>query len=211
MYKQLLNVTGGKERMRHFIAEFDPPGGERAAGQIAELHADKTVRYTRMVEVGAAVLRPGVERLIREARTAGLKVAIATTTSQPNVEALVRATLGPDCMALFDVVAAGDIVSQKKPHPDVYLRVLDALGIGPADAVAFEDSENGLRSAAAAGLPTIITPSVYTDDQRFDGALAVLSDLGDPGRPYRHIAGVGDGEAMVTATTVGRWLAEARQ
>lgn len=207
LYKRLLEVTGGKERIRHYVDDWDPPGGAAVIDRIPALHADKTERYARMIDAGAAALRPGVERLIREAKASGMPVAIATTTSLPNVEALVRSTLGPDGMALFDAVGAGDIIPKKKPHPDIYLWVLESLGIGPGDAIAFEDSLNGLASARAAGIATIITPSVYTDDQAFSGALAVLSDLGDPGWPYRHLAGAGRDEAMVTAAGLARWLA----
>jgi beta-phosphoglucomutase-like phosphatase (HAD superfamily) len=103
------------------------------------------------------------------------------------------------------------VIPKKKPHPDIYLWVLKELGIDPAEAVAFEDSLNGLSSAAGAGLATIVTPSVYTDDQVFEGTLALLSDLGEPDRPYRHIAGVGRGESMVTAAGLDDWLARHRR
>ncbi len=209
MYKRLLEVTGGKERIRHFIDTFGPPEGPAAIAKIPAMHADKTGRYTRMIDAGAAGLRPGIARLIREGRAAGMPVAIVTTTSLPNVVSLIRSAFGPDGMDLFDAVSAGDIVAKKKPHPDIYLHALSELGIGPDEAVAFEDSVNGLRSASAAGVRAVMTASVYTDDQAFPGALAWLSDLGEPGRPYRHIAGAGRGEAMVTAAGVERWLAEA--
>ncbi len=206
MYKKLLEVTGGKERIRHFIDTFRPEGGDRALPLIPEIHAAKTDRYTAMVDAGAAQPRPGITRLIHEARTAGMGVAIATTTSLPNVESLIAATLGPDGMGLFDAVGAGDVVKSKKPAPDIFNFTLGQLGIGPDDAVAFEDSVNGLRSAAGAGLRTIITPSMYTDDQNFAGAFAVLSDLGAPGEPYRHIAGAGSDDGMVTPQALSRWL-----
>ena len=207
MYKKLLEVTGGKERMRHYIATFDPQGGERALLLIPEIHAAKTVRYTAMIDQGAAQPRPGVKRLIAEARSAGVPVAIATTTSFPNVEALIKSTLGADGMALFDAVGAGDVIENKKPAPDIFNYTLEQLGIGPEDAIALEDSVNGLRSATAAGLRTIVTPSVYTDDQDFTGAFAVLSDLGDADRPYRHFAGAGAVDAMVTPDAIARWMA----
>lgn len=206
MYKKLLEVTGGKERMRHYVEGWNPEGGDRALTMIPELHADKTRRYTAMVDQGAAKMRPGVGRLIHEARAAGMPVAIATTTSLPNVESLIVSTLGPDGMSLFDAVGAGDIVEKKKPAPDIYNHVLEMLGIGPEDALAFEDSINGLRSANAAGLRSIITPSVYTDDQDFTGAFAIISNLGEPGAPYAHLGGKGAGEELVTPDAIRRWL-----
>lgn len=210
-YKKLLEVTGGKERMRYYVDDWKPEGGERAIPLIAEMHADKTRRYTAMVDAGAARPRPGVVRLIHEARAAGMPVAIATTTSLPNVESLIVATLGADGMSLFDAVAAGDVVEKKKPAPDIYLLALEELGIGPDEAVAFEDSVNGLRSAGAAGLRSIITPSMYTDDQDFAGAFAVMSDLGEPDAPYTHVSGAGVGEPMVTADALRRWLGGAER
>jgi beta-phosphoglucomutase-like phosphatase (HAD superfamily) len=207
LYKKLLDITGGKERIRHFIETFRPEGGEQALPLIPEIHAAKTELYTAMIDEGAAQPRPGVRRLIKEAKAAGVPVAIATTTSLPNVESLIKATLGPDGMALFDAIGAGDVIGNKKPAPDIFNYTLGLLGIGPEAAVAFEDSINGLRSAAGAGLRAIITPSMYTDDQDFNGAFAVLSDLGEPERPYRHISGAGAGEGMVTPEAVARWLA----
>lgn len=207
MYKKLLEVTGGKERMRHYIETFDPEGGDRAMPIIPELHAAKTDRYTKMIDEGAAQPRPGIKRLIHEAKAASLPVAIATTTSMPNVESLIVATLGKDGMSLFDAIGAGDVIEHKKPAPDIFNYTLEQLGIAPDEAIAFEDSVNGLRSAGAAGLRTIITPSMYTDDQDFTGAFAILSDLGEPDAPYRHIAGAGAEDKWVTPDTIQRWLA----
>lgn len=209
-YKKLLEVTGGKERMRHYVDDWMPADGDRAIPLIPEMHADKTRRYTAMIDAGAAKPRPGVVRLIHEARRAGMPVAIATTTSLPNVESLIVATLGPNGMSLFDTVAAGDVVKKKKPAPDIYFLALEELGIAPSDAIAFEDSVNGLRSASAAGLRSIITPSMYTDDQDFSGAFAVMSSLGEPDSPYTHISGVGAADRMVTPETLRRWLAVAK-
>ncbi|MCC6736723.1 MAG: HAD-IA family hydrolase [Bauldia sp.] len=205
MYKKLLEVTGGKERIRHYIDGWNPEGGAGAIPLIPEMHADKTKRYTTLVDAGAAKPRPGILRIIREAKAAGMPVAIATTTSYPNVESLIVATMGADGMKVFDAVAAGDVVKKKKPAPDIYLLALEQLGTAPENAIAFEDSLNGLRSATAAGIRSIMTPSVYTDDQDFAGAFAVMSDLGEPGRPYSHLSGKGAGEAMVTADAVRRW------
>ena len=206
MYKKLLEVTGGKERMRYYVEAFDAEDGERALPLIREIHAAKTERYTKMIDEGAAQPRPGVKRLIEEGKAAGVPLAIATTTSLPNVESLIKATLGPDGMSYFDAIGAGDVIKNKKPAPDIFNFTLEQLGIGPEDAIAFEDSVNGLRSAGGAGLRTIITPSMYTDDQDFAGAFAVLSDLGEPEMPYRHIAGAGAGDNIVTPEWVTKWL-----
>lgn len=206
LYRQLLAVAGGKERLRHYIDAYHPPAAAAASGHIAALHAAKTARYTALVDGGAARLRTGVCRLIGEARGQGIALAIATTTSLANVEALLRATLGQDGVAAFTAIGAGDMVAAKKPAPDVYGFVLERLALPAGRCVAFEDSAIGLASALAAGVPTVVTPSVYTDDQSFPGALAVLSHLGDPPAPYRHLAGAGAGDAMVDLDVLAGWL-----
>ena len=206
LYRKLLDVAGGKERLRHYIDSCDPPDAAAASGRVAALHEAKTARYTALVDAGAARLRVGVGRLIGEARGQGIALAIATTTSLANVEALLRATLGQDGLDAFATIGAGDMVAAKKPAPDVYRLVLERLALPVGRCVAFEDSANGLAAALGAGLPTVVTPSVYTDDQRFPGALAVISDLGDPREPYRHLAGAGAGDAMVTPAGLAGWL-----
>ncbi|MGF1560872.1 MAG: HAD-IA family hydrolase [Geminicoccaceae bacterium] len=184
VYRQLLKVTGGKERMRHWIDAFGArPVLDDTA--IAALHRTKTARYTAMIDTRTVPLRPGIARLIDEAAAAGIALAIATTTSLANVESLLRATLGDDAVSRFAAIAAGDMVTAKKPAPDVYSLALRQLGLPASACVAFEDSRNGLRSAHGAGLRCIITPSVYTDDEDFAGAALVVDHLGDVDRPVR--------------------------
>jgi HAD superfamily hydrolase (TIGR01509 family) len=162
LYAELLRVAGGKERIRHFI-ETTAAASERGAliPRIAALHARKTELYTQAVLAGDIELRPGVRTLIAEAQARRFILAIATTTSRPNVEALIAATLGASAMDLFQAVVCGEDAPNKKPAPDVYIEALRRLDL-PADAaVAVEDSRNGVRSARAAGLRVIATPSLY--------------------------------------------------
>ncbi len=175
LYGKLLEVTGGKERIRHYI---DSHGARPLLddSMIAGLHKDKTRRYTDLVESGDIALRPGIKRLLDEATAAGVRLAIATTTSRPNVDALLRATLGANP---FEVIAAGDEVSAKKPAPDVYDLALRRLGLPAGVCVAIEDTLNGLRSAQAAGLACIMTTSVYGGQGPFPGALRVLPEFGE--------------------------------
>lgn len=179
LYKQLLNVTGGKERIRHFIDEYLPRNSARAAAMIPQIHAAKTKRYTALIASGAVELRPRVHDILRNARNAGLQLAVATTTSLPNVVALLEATLGAEAAEMFAVIAAGDQVANKKPAPDIYQLALEKLGLTPSECLAFEDSENGLRSARAAGIETVVSKSIYTGHQNFDGAALMLPDLSD--------------------------------
>jgi len=185
LYGELLAVTGGKERIAHFEHRMGH-AAQLSAEQVAALHRDKTARYTARVAAGGLALRPGVRRLLLEARAAGLKLAIATTTSRPNVEALLAA-----CAPLpaFDVIAAGDEVAAKKPAPDIYMLALARLGLPAGACVALEDTLNGLRSAQAAGLGCIVTISAYGGTGPFEGAACVVNHLGDPGEPAEILAG----------------------
>lgn len=174
-YRALLRTTGGKERMKaHIAANALPPLSD---ARIAELHAQKTKAYAELLAQGGLSLRPGVDDLIRRARHAGMKLAVATTTSPGNVEALCQCCWGRPAAELFDVIAAGDEVAAKKPAPDVFLLALDRLGLTAAEAIAFEDSLNGLRSARSAGLRVVVTPGLYTAHEDFTGADWLLPDL----------------------------------
>lgn len=169
-YARLLRTTGGKERIARFIDEAGS-----APVDIAVLHADKTRLYAAMMAGGGMALRPGIADLIDAARASGLKIAVATTTSRPNVDALSRACFGRAASAVFDVIAAGDEVAAKKPAPDVYLLALARLGLPAGGTVALEDSRNGLLSARAAGIACVVGPSTYTADEDFAGAAAVVA------------------------------------
>ena len=178
--QQLLEVFGGKERLRHYIDcyldDFNAPEGIDAF--IRKVHARKTERYVELMHSGAIPLRPGVGRLIREAHAAGLKLAIASTTTLKNVTALLSQTLGENSVGWFEVFACGDVVPNKKPAPDVYEYALARLGLSADECIAIEDTESGLASARAAGLMTLITTNPTTRDQDFTGAAIVLDGLG---------------------------------
>ena len=181
-YTRLLDISGGKERMLHHWRTVDPDLTEVDAGAVRDtihrLHETKTAYYENAVNNGAVTLRPGVLALMSEARGQGLQLAIATTTSPVNIAALLRSAIGLDWRSHFLSVGDASNAPMKKPHPQVYMKVLADLGIRAADCVAFEDSANGLRAATAAGLPTVITPSSFTAHHDFTGALRVVPDLG---------------------------------
>lgn len=191
LYGQLLAVTGGKERMRHYLERYRPnePRPADLEALIASLHAAKTRYYTDLLATGAIPLRPGVRRLLTEARAAGLRLAIATTTTPENVFALLEQALMPEAESWFEVIGAGDVVPAKKPAPDIYRYVLERLALDPAECLAFEDSENGLRAARRAGIATVVTVNEYTRDHDFAGACLVLDQLGEPGAPATVLAG----------------------
>jgi HAD superfamily hydrolase (TIGR01509 family) len=204
LYASLLDVTGGKERLLFYWRMVDPEqaDGSKVKETIDAIHAIKTRHYDALA--GKLELRPGILRLIREATAARLPIAIATTTTPANVDALLRAPLGRDWRTLFAAVCDASTAGIKKPAPDVYLAALDAMGLAAADCIAFEDSENGLRAASAAGISTVITPTAYTRGHQFGGALVQLAHLGDPDNP---VALPGAGERWVDLALLQRWHA----
>ena len=199
LYGKLLAVTGGKERMKHYIDHFRPDyrKPDNFEEMVAELHKVKTRHYSALAARGGIPLRPGVKRLLIEARAAGLRLAIATTTTPENVTVLLEYSLGSGTHDWFEVIAAGDIVPSKKPAPDIYHYALEKMGLAAAECLAFEDSENGLRASLGAGLKTLVTVNDYTLDHDFTGAAVVLSDLGDLGAPNRRLAGADLGQPIV--------------
>lgn len=174
-YRRLLKTTGGKERIAHYLREDLGLEPEQFSIAIADLHRAKTTRYVELIESGDIALREGVRRLVEEARARGIRLAIATTTSRPNVEVLCRACFGADAAAVFEVIAAGDDVARKKPAADVYDLALARLGLEAEACVALEDSRNGLLSAKSAGLFCVVAPSIYTTDEDHHEADLVIA------------------------------------
>jgi beta-phosphoglucomutase-like phosphatase (HAD superfamily) len=208
LYGELLAVTGGKERIRYYVERFRPddPVPPDFDGLVADLHQAKTRHYTRLLADGGIPLRPGVRRLLREARAEGLLLGIATTTTPDNVTALLRHSLAEDGADWFAAIAAGDVVPAKKPAPDIYFKAMNDLGVSAAECLAFEDSENGIRASRGAGLATVVTVNDYTRDHDFAGALAVLSDLGEPGAPYTRLDSPAAGErGVVDLARLRQW------
>lgn len=200
LYGELLAVTGGKERIRYYLDRFNT-GFRRPDGFdafVADLHRAKTDHYTRMLAEGAIPLRTGVRRLLEEARTRGLRLAIATTTTPDNVTALLRSGLGDDGGDWFELVAAGDIVPAKKPAPDIYLWAMDRMGLEPDRCLALEDSHNGVQSVLRSGIRAlVVTVNGYTRDDDLTGAALVVDHLGEPGHPCSPLAGDLGGHRMV--------------
>ena len=178
VYKDLLRVTGGKERIRahHERLRIAAPLSDV---DIAELHRIKTAHYAELVETGCCPLRPGVADLLVAAKARGQRLAIATTTSHGNIDALLSRALGKRWAADFDAIVAGDDVRLKKPAPDVYRVALDKLQLPAAYCVAFEDSFIGLQAAKAVGLFTVVTPTCWTQRDNLSAADWLLPNLCD--------------------------------
>lgn len=191
LYGKLLAVTGGKERIRHYLDVYNPDFKRPAKFDefIANLHKAKTRHYTELLAAGAIPLRPGVKRLLESANGAGLRLAIATTTTPENVDALLQHTLGTGWQQVFELIAAGDIVPAKKPAPDIYDYTLEKMQLEALQCLAFEDSENGILASSGADLTTLVTVNDYTREHAFDGAAIVLDSLGEPDAPFTVLQG----------------------
>ncbi|MHA7276012.1 HAD-IA family hydrolase [Arthrobacter sp. Hz1] len=184
-YAEKVKIGGGKERMRSILTDevstqlglLDDAAKDES---ILAWHKRKTAIYTDLVDGGVMPARHGIARLVQEAHDAGWGLAVASTSAEPAVRAVLTHAVGGELAAGF-AVFAGDVVPRKKPAPDIYLLALKDLGLSTDDAVVVEDSSNGLRAAVAAGLRTVVTVSSFTRSEDFTGAALVVSSLGDPG------------------------------
>jgi HAD superfamily hydrolase (TIGR01509 family) len=179
LYGELLTIAGGKERMTHYFNEAGWPGGHTAATLIPELHKKKTAIFTELVASGDLPLRPGVARIVDEAHAAGIRLGVCTTSDPKAIDGVLN-LLGAKRKAWFEIVLAGDVVSKKKPNPEIYNLAKTKLGLDARDCVVIEDSRNGLLAAAGAGMTCLITTSAYTIEEEFPEAARVVPELGDP-------------------------------
>jgi HAD superfamily hydrolase (TIGR01509 family) len=190
-YAEKLKIGGGKERMaslltERFVREAGlPPDREGQEREVARWHRRKTELYRERVLAGELPPRPGVRRLIEEALAAGWQLAVASTSAEESVRAVLEVAAGKESAARFAALLAGDVVARKKPAPDIYALALDRLRATPADTIVIEDSKNGLDAARALALTTVITVNGYTAHEDFSDAALVLDHLGDPGLPLR--------------------------
>jgi HAD superfamily hydrolase (TIGR01509 family) len=184
-YRELLKVSGGQERIVAYITTLPLAAAERERliALAPSLHRAKAALYNELIADGRCLPRPGVTRLFAEAREAGLKLAIASTSATANVEALITRHLGRSALSQFRTMVCSDLVAHKKPAPDIYRLALATLGLGADACAAIEDSLNGVRAAKAAGLFTIVTPSQWTEGEDFGAADIVLPYLGDREHP----------------------------
>lgn len=187
-YGRWLEIGGGKERMDAYFRSVEETKNpyktlkDEAARKelLLKLHKRKTDLFMERVGSGAMPLRPGVKRLVQEAISNGVKVAVCSTSNERAVTSIVKNLLGSEIFAKMPVFA-GDVVSKKKPSPDIYLLAAEKLGVEPARCVVIEDSEIGLAAGRAAGMRVIVTKSRYTEKESFEGADAVFDCIGDSG------------------------------
>ena len=184
-YEEKLKIGGGKERMASLFHDPDfrrafkiPESEEERTALIVSWHKEKTAIFEEIIASGKVPPRSGIKRLSQEALSAGWRLAVASTSAQPAVAAVLRQAVGE--LASEFSIFAGDVVRAKKPAPDIYLFAIGQLGIPPSQCIAIEDSRNGLLSARAAQIPVVVTVSEFTKEEQFDGARLVVTSLGDP-------------------------------
>lgn len=211
LYRRLLKQPGGRERLKHFIEQYQPDLGEQRGeadkdldGWVAKVHELKSKYFKRRMRQGRVPLRAGIARLMREARKQNLKLAIVTNASLKTLKPVLKYCMGPELAAEVEVIASGEEVKHKKPAPDLYRLAMRRLGVTPAECVALEDSEMGFKAATAAGVPVIITVNSDTLEQDFAGAALVVSSLGEPGAPARALKGELGSLPWVTIDTLQR-------
>ncbi|KAF0141253.1 MAG: HAD family hydrolase [Rhodospirillaceae bacterium] len=210
-YRGLLSIGGGRERFQAFLAQM----GVRRIDPVlvANLHQEKSRLYAARVAAGHLHARPGVLRLLAEARAAGIRLACATSSQRSAVTALLPSLLGSDAENTFTALGCGDDAARKKPAPDIYLWVLEQLSVERPSCIVIEDTALGLAAATAAGLSTVITVSMYSEPfnhepQSFAEAVAVVSDLGEPNRQFTLLAGKAYGRKIVDLSLLQLWLAK---
>jgi len=180
LYGELLKIAGGKERIRaYFESSSWPEGTADKNAFVAELHKRKTAIFMDIIASGQLPLRSGVARLVDEAAAAGVRLGVCTTSNPLSVDGVLN-LMGPERKRQFEFVLAGDVVSRKKPDPEIYGLAKQRLGVPGASCMVIEDSHNGLIAAHGAGMPCLITTSTYTKEENFDHAVKVVPELGDP-------------------------------
>ncbi len=209
LYRRLLRQPGGRERLKYYVQHYHPDlGAEQAEADacldawVAKVHELKSKYFRRRMRQGRVPLRPGIARIMREARSSNLKLAIVTNASLKTLKPVLKYCMGPELAAEIEVIASGEEVRCKKPAPDVYRLAMQRLGVSPDECVALEDSEMGLKAATAAGVPAVVTVNSDTLEQDFADARLVVSCLGEPGAPATVMKGGFDGPSWVTVETL---------
>jgi HAD superfamily hydrolase (TIGR01509 family) len=182
-YHQLLQIGGGKERMLHYLRTKGfgvPVPADQEQELIKKLHKRKTDMFIELIESGALPLRPGIHRLMREAQTAGVALGICTTSDERAAKAISGRLLGD---VKFQFILAGDVVSRKKPDPEIYLLAMKKAGLTPAECLVVEDSRNGVLAAKAAGIRTLVTLNGYTEGEDVSPGDIIVTSLGEPAGP----------------------------
>jgi HAD superfamily hydrolase (TIGR01509 family) len=205
-YHELLQVAGGKERMKHYLhtegfgAKVEPEDEDQL---IKDMHKFKTAKFVELIESGQLPLRPGVKRLMQEAMDLGLILGVCTTSNERSARAVAYGILKD---IKFDFVLAGDVVSRKKPDPEIYNLALERTGLKPEECIVVEDSRNGVLAAAAAGMNIIATTNIYTESEDLSDAAIIVTTLGEPDGVKGELKAGGEGLAFDGVVYLGKLI-----
>jgi HAD superfamily hydrolase (TIGR01509 family) len=199
MYHRLLQIAGGKERMKYYFENEGKeylPAGKSVEEFVQQLHLLKTDIFISLIENGKLPLRAGIYRIMKEANAHGISVAICSTSNEKAVKTIAGSMLGD---IQIDLILAGDVVTRKKPDPEIYLMALQKSGFSANEVIVVEDSENGLIAGKEAGIKVLVTVNEYTKNENLSRADAVVTSFGDEIESAEILAGdlvLGDGKII---------------
>ncbi|XP_019462441.1 PREDICTED: haloacid dehalogenase-like hydrolase domain-containing protein At4g39970 isoform X1 [Lupinus angustifolius] len=187
-YDELQNrIGGGKPKMRWYFKEHGwpssnlfetPPTDDNDRAKLIDTLQDwKTERYKEIIKSGTVEPRPGVLRLMDEAKAAGKKLAVCSAATKSSVILCLENLIGIERFQSLDCFLAGDDVKEKKPDPSIYVAASKKLGVSEKDCLVVEDSVIGLKAATKAGMSCVVTYTSSTADQDFKDAIAIYPDL----------------------------------
>lgn len=214
LYRSLLLLPGGRERLYHYLTEHSPQLGEFQSEAEEDprefanrIHAVKSRHFYERVKRGDVPLRPGIRRLMTEAHEEGLGVGIVTNASAASLGPFLDYSLTEGLRECVDHVVSGEQVERKKPAPDLYDLAVQKFGVEPGECIAIEDSAMGHDAATRAGIPVVVTLNDDTRDHDFPDALLVVEDLSEPEGQLRVIQGDSGGHACVDTGMLRHLLA----
>lgn len=182
-----------------------------SAGAVAEILALKSRIELSLLESGGASLRPGVARLITEARLSGVKLAICARSGRTALDFLLFNRFGPDGLDWFDVIVTADDFDEIPTPLQAYAKLTSRLKVDPNSCIAIEDDQDGVDAAALSGFRVIATPGLYTGLGDFSRASLVVSDLGRPSDPFEVIQGNLMHASFVSVPVLLDWMGTARK
>lgn len=199
IYRELVFIGGGKERIKHYITRAWPEmlKQKNLTKYIESVHKIKGQIYEEFLNDSQLKARPGIIRLLKELKNEKIRLAIVSDTTEANLINLFKKGLGINPIEWFEILAHGGCTIQKKPSPDIYLWTLERLKLPPESCLAIEDAPRGVDSAIDAGLKVLVTPSIYTLEEKFEKSSLLLSHLGEPEEPFNVIKGDAFGHSFV--------------
>ena len=168
-YCQLLRNPGGLKRLEAQGLPLD---------LARQVHQDKQRIFAEMLAAGDITLRPGIAALLKDCRAAGIDVGIITTTTQPTLDAIMKALSHSLSRNSFVLTTTREDVKAVKPAPDIYLHALKTLSRQPEDVLVIEDTPANAGAARQAGLGCVLLPGEFaTVDTGPDVGKAALLDI----------------------------------